>query len=211
MMVRPYPGRANTSNPYNPKLASEYAAQIPKDLLKRPLRIGLYTAEKKVTPLIQKRFDSIREQLAKLGIATEFGLNSEKFPTPEVLSKFDVRMSAKVVDLGDPTISYGAMAAISPYASEVPDSKGKFDRLYQTAVQANTFDERMKSIEQISDLIHDEALMVPLMQRYVLYRFNPATVISLGEQPKPMFLNLAKIVLNRPSPASTNGVIGQRQ
>ena len=85
------------------------------------------------------------------------------------------------------------MSSISPYKNEMPDSHGKFDELYQKAEQASTFEDRLKGIQAIAHLIEDEALVVPIMQKYVLYRYNTETVESLGEQAKPLFMDVSLV------------------
>lgn len=202
MMVRPYGGRINPKNPYDPKLAKEYAKKIPKALLKTPVKIGIYTTVPEWGPATLKRNELIARYLKEVGIGVEFGVNREKFPTPAVMKTFDIKQAAKVVDLADPSISFGAMASISPYSVEVPSNDGRFDKLYEASVNAAGFDDRIKAIEKLAILIQEEALMVPLLQKFVAYHVNPETIESLGDQPKPLFLNTALIRMKNKAVAS---------
>lgn len=199
MMVRPYGGRIHAKDPYDPKIAAEHAAKIPKELLAKPTKVGVYVTEKQFLPSTLRRIAFITEDLKSIGIPIIFEPNLEKFPTPEVLDRFDMKQMAKVVDLVDPAISFGAMAGISPYAKEIPDSRGEYDRLYGEALKSQTFEERIAAVEKIAKLIEEQALLVPLIQQYVTHRFNPKTIESLGMQAQPMFLNLANIVMKSPT------------
>jgi ABC-type transport system substrate-binding protein len=211
MMVRPYGGRIHTPNPYNPKLAAEYAAKIPKSLLSKPVKVGIFSTEKSFSAIGQKRIELITEDLKAIGIPIVFELNFEKFPSPEVIEKFDIKQMAKVVDLADPAISFGAMASISPYAKEIPDTSGEYDRRYAEALNAQTFDSRIEAIEKIAKLIEDQALLVPLIQQYVTHRYNPATIESLGAQAQPMFLNLGNVVMKKATLATTSDSATKKQ
>ena len=193
MLVRPYGGRIKPKNPYDSELAMSYAKKLPKEYLDQEILVGVYSATATFPPAMMERNKKITEQLAKIGLKIRFEANPEKFPTHEVTSKFMMKMSSKVVDLADPAVSYGAMSSWSPYKEENPSDDGAFDRAYEKALQATDMDVRFKEIQNISKLIEDEALTIPLLEKYALYKINPARVKTLGDQPKPLFLDLSKV------------------
>ena len=193
MLVRPYGGRIEPKNPFNLALAKEYIKKLPKSFLEKSFVIGVYASEDTATVRKKERIKLLAKQIADLGLKVTFEANPEKFPTPEVMKKFSMKMWSKVVDLDDPSISYGALSKQSPYKNEMPDSHGKFDELYTKAVQAKTLEDRLKATQDISHLIEEEALIVPILQKYVMYRFNPKTVETLGDQSKPLFMNLSLV------------------
>jgi len=193
MLVRPYGGRIEPKNPFNLALAKEYIKKLPKSFLEKTFVIGVYASEDTATVRKKERIKLLAKQIADLGLKVTFEANPEKFPTPEVMKKFSMKMWSKVVDLDDPSISYGALSKQSPYKNEMPDSHGKFDELYTKAVQAKTLEDRLKATQDISHLIEEEALIVPILQKYVMYRFNPKTVETLGDQSKPLFMNLSLV------------------
>lgn len=193
MMVRPYPGRLNTSNPYNPDLAKEFANKLPKSFFENDILIGVYSANDEFPPVIKKQLEFIKANLDKTGLKFKFEPIQEKFPTEEIMKKYAIKLWSKVVDLADPSISYGAMSDSSPYSNEMPDSNKKFENTYQNAIKATSFEARLKAIELISKAIETDALIVPIFQRYVLFRTNPKTIKSLGDQSKPLFIDLSLV------------------
>ena len=193
MMVRPYAGSIEPKNPYNLDLAKKYINKVPSELLQKKITIGVYSPDKEFTSIMRDRIKVMSKDLDQLGLTLSFEPNPEKFPTPGVMKKYSMKLWSKVVDLADPSISFGAMSSISPYKNEMPDSHGKFDELYQKAEQASTFEDRLKGIQAIAHLIEEEALVVPIMQKYVLYRYNTETVESLGEQSKPLFMDVSLV------------------
>ena len=196
MSIKPYSIKNNKVNPYNPALAKEYANKLPKSFFEKKIRVGVYSINNEFSTLIKKQIEFISKDLKALGLTFEFEPNQEKFPTKEVMAKFDIKLSSKVMDLADPSISYGAMSESSPYKDEIPDSDGKFEKAYQNAIHADTYEKRLQMIQKISDVIEKDALIVPLFERYVLFRTNPKTIKSLGDQPKPLFLDLSLVEMN---------------
>ena len=193
MLVRPYGGKVEIKNPYNLELAKEYVKKLPKEFFEKEFIVGVYSVSHAFTPVMIDRVKIMSEQLSKLGLKIKFEPNIEKFPTPEVMKKYSMKLWSKVVDLADPAVSFGAMSSFSPYKNEMPDSNGEYDRLYVRATQANTFEGRLKGIQDIANLIEEEALIVPIMQRYVMYRFDPSTVESLGDQARPLFMDISLV------------------
>jgi ABC-type transport system substrate-binding protein len=184
--------KSEEKNPYNLKLAKHYFQKLPKSFRDANLFINVYSG-KIFSTIMKTRILKISEQLKKVGFNITFEPSSEKFPSAETMKKYVARLQSKVVDLADPVITYGTIASISPHKNEIPDTHGQFDRLYNQAVQASSYDERIIDLQKISSLIDDQALIVPIMRKYVMYRFNPKTVESLGEQSKPLFMDASLI------------------
>ena len=195
MLVRPYGGRIAPHNPYSLELAMSEVKKIPREIISKEYIVGVYSPNSVFSPLMAVRINKMSEMFKKIGLKIRFEPNPEKFPTPEVMKKFDMKLWSKVVDLADPVISYGAMSSLSPYANEIPSSGGKFDTIYESAIAAKTTEERLEKLQNISKLIEEEALIVPILQKYVLYRIDSSKIKSLGEQPKPLFLDLSRVEL----------------
>jgi len=191
MKVNSYDGR-KAKNPYDIELARSFAKKVPHDLLKHGVLVGVYASSSAFPANVARRINNLSAQFERVGINVRFEANPEKFPTKEVVQKFSMKMSSKIVDLADPVVTYGAM---SPYHDENPDSDGAFDRAYEKALQIEDTELRYAAIQDIAKLIEDQALMVPLLEKYTLYRFNQSKLQSLGVQPKPQFLDLTKVEL----------------
>ena len=193
MMVRPYGGRVKPKNPYNVELAKSYLAKVPHELLKDGVKIGVYATDDHWTPAMKQRIARMTEQFKEIGLKVSFEANSEKFPTPEVVKKYTIKMYSKVVDLADPAVSYGAMSSRSPYRNENPVKGNEYDLAYEKALAANDVETRFHAIQEISTLIEEKAIISPLLQKYAFYRINPNKVKTLGDQAKPLFLDLSKV------------------
>ena len=128
-----------------------------------------------------------------MNIEKEDSSIDKKFPTDKIMEKFAIKLCSKVMDLSDPVVSYGSMSENSPYEKEIPDSEGEFKKAYLDSINAETFEDRLKGIEKISVVIRKRSLIVPLFQKYVFYRTNPKTIKSLGDQPKPLFIDLSLV------------------
>ena len=193
MMVRPYGGRAKPQNPYDPVRAKAYLEKVPHKLLKNGVKVGVYATNDDWTPVMRERINRMTAQFEKIGLHISFSANPEKFPTPEVVKKFTIKMRSKVVDLADPAVSYGAMSSRSPYSKENPIQGNEYDVAYEKALKASDLESRFHAIQEIAHLIEEQALAVPLMQKYAFYRINPEKVKTLGSQAKPLFLDLSKV------------------
>jgi hypothetical protein len=79
------------------------------------------------------------------------------------------------------------------HSMEVPFNEGKIDRLYAEAEKQETVEGIVSGIKKLSGLVHEQHYVVPLFERYSLYRINPATIKSLGKQHRPHFLDLSLI------------------
>jgi len=194
MMVRPHDD-LKPKNPFNMTLAKSYLSKVPHHLLKDGVKIGIYATDDHWTPVMQERISRMTNQFKEIGLEVTFEANPEKFPIPEVVKKFTLRMFSKVVDLADPAVSYGAMSSRSPYRNENPINDDSYDLAYEKTLKATDLKTRLSAIEELSALIEERAIVSPLMQKYAYYRMNPAKIKTIGNQPKPLFLDLSKIEL----------------
>lgn len=195
MMIKPYMGRVKPKNPYNFELAKEYAKKLPAHYFEKPIKIGVYSSNTEFPPSIRDQLDAIKKDLESTGMKFIFEPLTEKHPTPDVMKKYVAKISSKNIDLADPILSYGAMSKNSPYENELPDSNGDFDKAYIDAVSATSFESRLEPLNRIAKIIEDQALIVPIFERYARYRTNPKAIKSLGNQSKPHFLDLTLVEL----------------
>ena len=193
MMVRPYGGRIHPKNPYDPIAAKSYLGKVPPTLLKNGIKISVYSNDNSFSPVMKERIARLTEQLKNIGIHAVFEGNPEKFSTSETVKKFNMRMYSKVVDLADPAVSYGAMSSNSPYRNENPIPGNEYDLAYDKALKATNVESRFHAIQEIANLIEEKAVIVPLLQKYAVYRINSAKIKTLGDQYKPLFLDLWKV------------------
>jgi ABC-type transport system substrate-binding protein len=194
LVLPPYTCRKQNNNYYDFEKAKKYINQVPKDLLKSEIVIGVYT-DLVIAPALKTRLNRISADLKKLGLNVVFKSNTEQYPTAEVINKYSMKLWSKNVDLDDPAIVFGSMTSLSPFKDEVPDTNGKFDRLYNEVVSQSSIESRFKKIREISSYVDDQSLAIPLLQRYPSYVLNVKTVKDLGAQSKPLYLDISLIEL----------------
>jgi ABC-type transport system substrate-binding protein len=195
-IARPYIFNSSKNTENNEKKLSAFIKSLPKDYFDREILIGVFSSTNDFPNVLKKQIESISNDLSKTGLKFKFEPISEKFPTPEIMKRYTLKLASKVIDLADPSISYGALSERSPYQAQIPESNHRFENAYQLAIKAKTHEDRIKAVENIATVIEDETLIVPLFQRYVLYRSNPKTIKSLGNQSKPLFIDLSLVEMH---------------
>jgi len=192
LVVPPYGGRVSAKNPYSLELAKKYISKVPKQLLKKDIVVGVFTSAV-IPPSLRERLDRISSDLKKIGLNVKFEPNEVQFPTKDVMKKYSMKLWSKNVDLTDPAIIFASLSSLSPYKNEIPDTNGKFDKLYNQIVSEPSGEERLKKVQEISLFSEEQALFIPILQKYTIYRYNHETIKSLGEQYKPQYLDVTLI------------------
>jgi ABC-type transport system substrate-binding protein len=183
-------------NPYQPELAKSYLKKVPASLLANPVRVSVYSLTKGFfPPVIAKQVIEIQRQLEEIGLKIEFDSTSNLIMNDDELQKYDMRFSTRVVDAVNPLLIFSSMVRTSFYSVEMPLNGGDLDQLYTDAELQETNDGLVKSLRKIADRIDEKRYLVPVFQRYSLFRTNPDTIKTLGNQPRPHYLDFSLIEL----------------
>jgi len=175
LVLPPYTCRKSVYNRFDFKLAKRYFDRIPKKLLKKDIKVGVFTDDVILSPL-RVRLDRIAADLKNLGLNVVFEANTDPYPTGHVLNKFTMKLWSKNVDLDDPVIIYGSMTSLSPFRDEVPDTHGTLDRLYQEVASQPSLEKRFAKINRLASFVDEQTLAVPLLLKYASYFLNDKTI-----------------------------------
>lgn len=188
--------KPKAKNPYDRELAKKHLKRVPKDLLNKTVRISVFSIDtKSLPPVVAKQLGVIKKQLEELGLKVIMEPSIENKMTDKMLDTYDLRISSMLMDYVEPLMAFSTMIRVSPFWEEMPDSQGKVDRFYDETEKQDSVDGFFRGLKKLSDLVDDNHFVVPIFQRYILYRTNPDTIKSLGDQVRPHYLDLSQVEL----------------
>jgi hypothetical protein len=170
--------------------------KLPKEYFEQEIKAVFFSTSDTLLPNQKKQAAVLKENFSKIGLNISFHATTIKHPTDELMKQYTFKIWSKVVDLSDPVISYGALYKGSPYENEMPEDSEGFNRAYEGAVNQKNIEDRIKALETISTEIEKKALIVPIFERYSIFYTNPKTIKTLGNQTKPMFLDLSLVEMH---------------
>ncbi|RYZ84278.1 MAG: hypothetical protein EOP06_18350 [Proteobacteria bacterium] len=138
----------------------------------------------------------LNEQLKMLGLKFEFYPSSEKFLSAKTASESPVKMSGRVTDLVDPLIMFASFKDSSPYKYEKPLKDEKFEELYSRAAIADTRDERVDGVVDLSAYAVANAIVCPFIEDANTIYYDPTVIKSLGKQTQSMTMFVDRFELS---------------
>jgi ABC-type oligopeptide transport system substrate-binding subunit len=181
-------------NPFQLAEAKRLFSRLPSHLTRKPVQVVVYSPnERSFPPVIEKQIGELKKQFEEIGFQVQFTPNTENPLSEKSLNRFDLSLTTLILDWSDPLLIFNSLVSTSPYRNEVPKNDGKVDRLFQQAEAAATNDDRFLKIRKLSDYVDQNLLILPVFKRYTLYRINPKTVVSLGDQLMPQYLDFTLV------------------
>ena len=138
-----------------------------------------------------KYLESLEQQLNIAGLKIKFFNSDEKF-----ISDKDKTSLFKVLSMGadvvDPTVLFSLIR--SPFKQHFPESDKKYFELLINAESANSLDQRIIALKELSQYMYDNRFVVPLFERKSTIGFKHNKIKSLGEQNGGIAFYLDRIV-----------------
>lgn len=190
-------GTTQLTSPYNPSLAKQYFAKIPKHLREKKWNVTVYSAGNSVRGYKKDFMEEIKKQLGVFGFKMDYIPVTAQF-LPKNLAKntpFDV--SSIQIDPYDVLFKYARLLkkGEDEFVKPLPDQK--LEKLYATALAAQSLEEKSQIIDKLNKYVHEKAYWVPLLKRKNLIYYNPKTIANLmNENNEISHLNIEGVTLN---------------
>ncbi len=189
-------GRAGLRDPYDPAKAKALLRDVPPELLAKEWTVPVFSGPK-FSPQFESIFKAMRKQLAAVGIKVRFEPNQEKFISAKTARSAPMFVSGRVSDYVDPLIMFASFRPGSAFEYERAQPAEPFEALYSEAALSVGKEERVKTIRALSQLLNEQAIAVPLLERFVMRHYDPRVVKSLGDQSQPLTLFIDRVALKK--------------
>jgi len=187
-------GRDRIKSMYDLEKAKMYFSRIPKELLDKKYNVLMFSGsdlneeQKRIAFILEKQF-------SKVGFNAKFIASTKKFIDSELASSSPLLVSGRVCDYVDPLVMFASFRknGHAPFYSPTGKNLDEYERLYVNASNADNFDDRNKSVQDLSRFIESNIIAIPIAEAKILLNVRKSKVKSLGKQTNPITLNLENI------------------
>lgn len=191
-------GRAGLKDPFNPEQARELFKKFESKLPPGKQLVGYVFGQNGVISSANQRLiDVIEESLRPYGVKVLWKTTNKKFLDLEIAKEAAFELSGMLAEHVDPLLMYGAYRQNGPFKFRKPiNGDPAFDALYEKAGQATDKPDRIKTMQALSQYVHDQAYFVPLAEEKNVSLHHKGVVKNFGRQTQSMILFLDQIELN---------------
>ncbi|WP_233231412.1 ABC transporter substrate-binding protein [Silvanigrella aquatica] len=169
-------------NPYDPEGAKKLFQSLPKEIREKEWQISVYSGGKEIKGNNKLLIEEIQGQLSEYGFKTHYITYYKQFLPKEIAEKAPLDISFFQVDQYDSLYKFARLLNSGSDEFAKPLYDQKLEDLYNKALSSESKEEKSKTIDELSEYVHEQAYWVPLLERKSVIYYNPQTIEGLAQK-----------------------------
>jgi ABC-type transport system substrate-binding protein len=165
-------GRSGERQLFNVELAKRFADKIPLELREKKWVLHLFNGQKEPPPYVSE----LISQINGLGFRFRYETTTEKFRSLESATEIPLYLAGRVTDYIDPLIMFASFLPTGHDPYQTFKSDPEFEAGYKKAAESITLDSRVETVKELSHLLSDKIVCVPILERRLPAYYNSKNI-----------------------------------